>query len=147
MAKRTQPNDLTLALQAADTACDLAYLAYQQADEWCRTLSRGWHELLECHTAIGRRLEAGARRMGQGDEAGCDMDGLWAEAKAVSAEMDALMSCRRAAGRRAHAAASAHEEAMREWYRRMADAERSRAGIPELVYVDNGPSFLAGRFA
>lgn len=147
MAKRIQPKEIETALRAADTACDLAYLAYQQADEWCRTLSRGWHDLLECHTVIGRRLEAGARRMGQGDEAGCDMDGLWAEAKAVSAEMDALMSCRRAASQRAHAAARAHEEATKEWYRLSAEAIRARQGIPQAVYVDNGPSFNAGRVA
>lgn len=126
MAKRIQPKDISAALQVADTACDLAYLAYEHADQWCRALSRGWHELLEQHTAIGRKLEAGARCMGQGDEAGCDMDGLWRQVQAVEDEMDALMSCRRAASRHAHAASRAHEVALREWYRLMAEAERTR---------------------
>ncbi len=127
MTKRVQPQDIVSAVQTADWACDLAYLAYGQADEWCRSLSRGWHELLEQHAAIGRLLEAGARRMVQGADPACDMDGLWAQAKAVQDEMDALMSCRRAASRRAQAVARAHEEAVREWYRLMAQAERAAA--------------------
>jgi hypothetical protein len=147
MSKRTQPKDIKIALKTADTACELAYLAYQQADEWCRALSRGWHQLLDQHTAIGKLLEAGARRMGQGDEPACDMDGLWAQAKTLMDELDAMMACRRAASRQAHAASRAHEAATRKWYRLMAAAECASAGVPELVYVDNGPSFSAGRVA
>ena len=111
-------------LQAADTACDQAYLAYQQADEWCRLLSRGWNGLLERHDAIAAHLESAITRLGRGDETDCDMDGLWSQAQAVQGDMDALMSCRRAAGRRAHAAGRAHEEAVREWYRLMAEVRR-----------------------
>lgn len=126
MAKIAQPKDSGAAVLAADTACDMAYRAYGQADEWCHVLGKGWGQLLERHNAFAERLEAGARRLGQGDDAACDMDGLWGEAKAVQDEMDALMACRRAASKRAHAAARAHELAIREWYRAMAEAERAR---------------------
>ena len=121
MAKHMQPEGINEMLQAADTACDQAYLAYQQADEWCRALSRGWNELLQRHDAIAAHLETAVARLGQGDEADYDMNGLWRQARAVQDDMDALMSCRRAAGRRAHAAGRAHEEAVKQWYRLMAE--------------------------
>ena len=123
MQMRVQP----LSVAEAAAAYDRLDVLWRQADEWCRVLEDAFLAVLDGHTAVGVRLNAAIKPMLSGDPPAEDLDGLWAEEKALSAQMRAVTACRRAAAKRRAAVYAALQVADRAEAQALARARRDMA--------------------